>query len=75
MFCWAVDYLRLNVCYEIDVYNFSRKKRKAKVLLSMYTDECKTEGAWIIVTQLMVLERLLMGGFVNAINSKNDYKS
>jgi hypothetical protein len=23
----------------------------------------------------MVLERLLMGGFVNAINSKNDYKS
>jgi hypothetical protein len=36
----------------------------------MFIDGCKTEGAWIIVTQHMVLERLLMGGFVNTINNK-----
>jgi len=41
----------------------------------MFIDGCKTEGAWIFVTQLMVLECLLMGGFVNTINNKNDYIS
>jgi len=70
MFCCTLDYLWLNVCYEIEKLNFWRKKKKVKILLSMFIDGCKTEGAWIIVTQHMVLERLLMGGFVNTINNK-----
>jgi hypothetical protein len=30
-------------------------KKKVEIFLFMFTDGCKTEGAWIILPQLMVL--------------------
>ncbi len=34
---------------------FLEKGQKAKILLYMFTDGCKTKGSWIILTQLMGL--------------------
>jgi len=35
----------MNVSYEIDVFNVWKGKKKVKIMLFMFTDECKTEGA------------------------------
>jgi hypothetical protein len=46
-----------------------------KILFFIFTNGCKNERAWIILTHFIVLQFLTMGGFVNIIKNKNDYKS